>query len=143
MMQTLLADRFKLAIHRETKDMPIYELVAGKNGPKLKASAEADQHKGMFRIGRGQMDLTGVSMADLADNLSRVVGRNVYDKTGLAGTYDIKLEWTPDENENPMLKPHGDGNEAHCARCGHHRSFALRCLAGKAWAKTASGKRAG
>jgi bla regulator protein BlaR1 len=109
MMQTLLADRFKLAIHRETKDMPIYELVVGKNGPKLKASAEAaDQHKGMFRIGRGQMDLTSVSMADFADNLSRVVGRNVYDKTGVAGTYDIKLEWTPDENESPMLKPHGD-----------------------------------
>ena len=130
MMQTLLADRFKLAIHRETKDMPIYELVTGKNGPKLKASAEAaGTHMGQFRIGHGQMDLTSVSIADFADNLSRIVGRNVYDKTGLTGTYDIKLEWTPDENENPMLKPHTDGNEggtAPVAEAGPSLSDALQ-----------------
>jgi uncharacterized protein (TIGR03435 family) len=130
MMQTLLADRFKLAIHRETKEMPIYELVTGKNGPKLKASAEAaGTHMGQFRIGHGQMDLTSVSIADFADNLSRIVGRNVYDKTGLTGTYDIKLEWTPDENENPMLKPHTDGNEggtAPVAEAGPSLSDALQ-----------------
>jgi bla regulator protein BlaR1 len=113
MMQTLLADRFKLAVHRDTKEMPIYELFAGKNGPKLKASAEAggEQHKGQFMIGRGQMDLTGATLAQFADNLSRAVGRNVFDKTGIAGEYDIKLEWTPEEGELQEFKGHGNGKD--------------------------------
>jgi len=86
--------------------------VAAKSGPKLKPAPEAnDQHRGMFRIGRGQMDLSAVNMTELADNLSRVVGRNVYDKTGITGTYDIKLEWTPDENELAVFKQHGEGKE--------------------------------
>jgi len=115
-MQTLLADRFKLAIHRETKEMPIYELVAGKNGPKLVAAPESgDQHKGQFRLGRGQMNLSSASMPDLADSLSRIVGRNVYDRTGIAGTYEIKLEWTPDEGQFPEFKDHGDGKEGSAA----------------------------
>ena len=116
MMQTLLAARFKLAIHRETKEMPIYELVAGKNGPKLVAAPESgDQHKGQFRLGRGQMNLSSASMPDLADSLSRIVGRNVYDRTGIAGTYEIKLEWTPDEGQFPEFKDHGDGKEGSAA----------------------------
>jgi bla regulator protein blaR1 len=111
MMQTLLADRFKLAFHRETKDLPIYELVTAKNGPKLKASAgDAAQHQQQFfRMGRGSMDMQHVTLANFADHLSRLVGRNVYDRTGIAGTYDIKLEWTPDESESQMFKGPPDG----------------------------------
>jgi len=112
MMRTLLADRFKLAIHRETKEMAIYELVAAKGGTKLKASAETSgKNRGMFRMGRGMMQLDGATMAQMADNLSRVVGRNVYDKTGLSGAYDVKLEWTPDESEAAMFKGPPDGRE--------------------------------
>lgn len=111
MMQTLLADRFKLAFHRETKDLPIYELVTAKNGPKLHPSAEdARKNQQQFaRMGRGMMDLQQMTMANFADHLSRLVGRNVFDRTGIAGTYDIKLEWTPDESESQMFKGPPDG----------------------------------
>ncbi len=120
MMRTLLADRFKLAVHRETKDMPIYNLVAAKGGLKIKPLPEsgdekADQRKGQFRMGRGQMNMTGASMEQLADSLSRVVGRNVYDRTSISGSYDIKLEWTPEEGEFPQFKDHGDGHDSSAA----------------------------
>lgn len=111
MMQTLLADRFKLAFHRETKDLPIYELVTAKNGSKLRPSAEdARKNQQQFaRMGRGSMDLQQMTMANFADHLSRVVGRNVFDRTGITGTYDIKLEWTPDESESQLFKGPPDG----------------------------------
>ena len=111
MMQTLLADRFKLAIHRETKEMAIFELVAAKNGPKLTPSpATARQNQRQF-MRPGQMELYSATMPQFADHLSRVTGRNVYDRTGITGTYDIKLEWTPDETEDGLFKgPPGGGD---------------------------------
>jgi bla regulator protein blaR1 len=112
MMRSLLADRFKLVIHRETKDLPIYELVTAKGGPKLKPAADAGAQNQLQMMRRGQMELQSASMAQLAQSLSSVVGRNVYDKTGLTGTYDMKLEWTPDESENAIKgPPPPDGKE--------------------------------
>jgi uncharacterized protein (TIGR03435 family) len=99
MVQSLLQDRFKLSSHRETKEMAIYALVASKNGSKLHPAAESGEGKSQFRIGRGQLNLQSATMAQLADALSRVVGRNVLDRTGITGSFDIKLEWTPDQNE--------------------------------------------
>lgn len=98
MLQTLLADRFKLKIHREKKVMPMYAMVAGKNGPKLhEADAEAGLRISMGPRGR---QLTGkVSLARLADSLSNWMDRPVIDMTEIKGIYDIDLEWMPDENE--------------------------------------------
>jgi bla regulator protein blaR1 len=110
MMQGLLADRFKLKFHRETKELPVYALVVGKSGPKLHATeASGGEMKQFQRMGRGQIELQGANMGGLADALSSLVGRNVLDKTGISGNYDIKLEWTPDESESPMLKGPPDG----------------------------------
>ena len=110
MIQSLLADRFKLAFHRETKEMPIYALVQGKNGPRLHASeATGGEAKSQVRIGRGQIDLQSATMAGLADALSTLVGRNILDRTGITGNYDIKLEWTPGESESPLFKGPPDG----------------------------------
>jgi bla regulator protein blaR1 len=107
MMQALLAERFKLAIHRESKELPIYSLVAAKSGSKLKDSA-GEQDRQMQRMGRGQVTLEGANMATLVTMLAQQLGRNVIDNTGLKGRYDIKLEWTPDEG--PMRGP-GEGME--------------------------------
>lgn len=109
MAQSLLEDRFKLKFHRVTKEMPVYALVAGKNGPKLQASEVSSEQRRQFRIGRGQINLAGADMAGLADALSNLVGRTVLDRTGISGTYDIKLEWTPDETEAPLFKGPPDG----------------------------------
>jgi len=109
MLQTLLTDRFKLAVHREQKVMPAYALVAGKNGPKLhEADAEAGLRISMGPKGR---QLNGkVSLARLADALSNWVDRPVLDMTGIKGIYDIDLEWTPDEGQPgaPSLAPGGE-----------------------------------
>lgn len=104
MLQSLLADRFKLAVHRDTKDVPVYSLVIANGGFKLRESApdEVDPQgrTGMHISGsngamRGQL----VSMASLAQFLSGRLSRIVVDKTGLTGKYDFMLKWTPDRNE--------------------------------------------
>jgi bla regulator protein blaR1 len=123
MMQALLADRFKLTLHRETKEQPVYALVVGKNGPKLKESApeenvgardgasDGPRRGGMqIRMTRGQITAQGMSMEMLANQLSNRLGRNVLDKTELKGSYDFTLEFTP-EGTQPM-GPRDGGAEA-------------------------------
>ena len=88
MLQALLADRFKLAVHRETKELPVYALVIGKGGAKFNRSTAATTAKpSMNRLGRN------VSMAWFAKYLTRFGSdRPVIDKTGLAGNYDLNLD---------------------------------------------------
>src|SRR5580704_361371 len=114
MFQALLADRFKLQFHRETKELPTYALVVAKGGPKFSASKqdegpadESDKPKGprIMMKGRGNFNLEGAPVTALASQLSQVLGRSVIDKSGLQGNYDFKLEWTPDENLQGFGKP--------------------------------------
>jgi len=101
MIQSLLADRFQLVIRRETKEMPVYAVVVAKNGPKLKAADELAPK--VIRIRRGLLTAPQAGTPLLADQLSSFLGRNVIDKTGLTGTYDMKLEWVPDEHQVAMF----------------------------------------
>ena len=95
-MQALLLDRFALVLRAETREMPIYGLVAGKSGHKLKASS--DEKKGpSMRTGNGSMTAAGISVKHLANVLSSIVGRPVMDETGITGDFDFQLEWTPEE----------------------------------------------
>jgi uncharacterized protein (TIGR03435 family) len=99
MIRTLLEDRFQLAIHRETKVLPAYTLTVGKNGHKLK---EAEPGEGSSTSsGRGKLTAKRVSMADLAVRLSSLMDRPVVDMTGVKGTFDLALEWTPDDAAKP------------------------------------------
>jgi uncharacterized protein (TIGR03435 family) len=105
MMQALLADRYRLKVHPELKEMPVYALVVGKGGPKLKESA-AGAHKLLTLQSKGRtslMTVTGGDMAQLAGQFSKINGvdRPVIDKTGLSGTYDYKLEWGDDLSADP------------------------------------------
>ncbi len=105
MLQKLLADRFKLVVHHETKDLPIYELVVAKKGPKLTESKPEEIHlsgltgKPVCSIAQtsraGGIELRGCSTKNLADTLTHfpVIGRTVLDKTGLTGLYTIELYW--------------------------------------------------
>jgi uncharacterized protein (TIGR03435 family) len=104
MLRTLLADRFKLVLHPETKELPIYALVIGKGGPKMeKAEGPGGTANGPAMI-RGTMD-----MAFLASTLSSTLGRRVIDRTSLTGPYKFSLKWTPDDrpasadNSGPSL----------------------------------------
>jgi len=95
MVQTLLADRFQLKFHRETKEQPIYALVLAKNGPKLKQAGNPGRGVGFGA--RGSLNGNGTDMATFASALSGKLGRSVVDRTGLQGFYDFLLTWTPDE----------------------------------------------
>ena len=97
MLRPLLADRFQLKFHRETRQMPIYSLTVAKNGPKLQATAAGV--RGFIRPGRGLIDGKGVTMGTLAGFLGGSLGQRVTDNTGVIGGFDIRLEWTPTEVE--------------------------------------------
>ena len=120
MVRSLLADRFKLKAHVETREMPTYELVLarpdGKLGPNLKPSKTdcktimANRRGGPppgppapgqpmecgFMIGAGNMNAGGMALAQLAQSLAPFVNRIVTDKTGLKGEYDFQLTYTPE-----------------------------------------------
>ncbi len=93
MMRALLADRFQLKTHEETKEMSIYSLVVGKGGPKMAKSA-GDGPGPQIRMGRGLLSGKGMPMEILVRELSRSVGRTVLDKTELTGSYDIELSFS-------------------------------------------------
>jgi uncharacterized protein (TIGR03435 family) len=100
MLQTLLAQRFNLKFHLETREMPVYALVVGKNGTKFNKSASGASDSGLIGVhGRNQtIAVPRESMESLADNIPNVfmVDRPVVDRTSLTGTYDINLEATPE-----------------------------------------------
>lgn len=96
MLQTMLADRFKLKFHREPRQAPIYALVVTKDGHKLGATPVACQDmRATFMVGPGTLRSCkpGMSMAQLVLSLSRDLDRPVVDRTGLTGTYAFSLEW--------------------------------------------------
>jgi uncharacterized protein (TIGR03435 family) len=95
MLQTLLADRFKVEVHRESKSAPGYALVVAKSGLKIKA-IEDSGNDSMSAHG-GSLTAKGASMARLSDWLSRRLNAPVVDTTGIQGVFDFKLEWTPEE----------------------------------------------
>lgn len=99
MLQRLLADRFKLAIRRESREGPIYTLLVGSSGPKLTAAEPSKRMNpgGDFSASPTQILGTGVTMAEFAMRLSRSMGITVVDRTGLAGAFDLRLTWPMDD----------------------------------------------
>jgi uncharacterized protein (TIGR03435 family) len=96
MTQALLAERFKLALHRESRQMPIYVLVVGKGGPKIHP---VEDGQGRTSGGRGRLEAAKITIQKLADLLARLTGQQVVNETGLKGVFDFTLEWSPDETQ--------------------------------------------
>jgi uncharacterized protein (TIGR03435 family) len=96
LLQPLLKDRFQLAFHWETKQLPRYLLVTGKGGSKL-TEVKADGEPQLNIRGRKLITGHRAPLSQLVETLSWVTGRVVVDQTGLKGVYDFKLEWTPDD----------------------------------------------
>lgn len=102
MLKAMLAERFKLKVRRETRDVPAFDLVVLKNGPKFKENTDPTlAHPGLIT----SADRSGVhvkatkgTMARLISQLSLNAGRPVLDKTGLAGGYDFTLDWAAENS---------------------------------------------
>lgn len=93
MVQSLIENRFQFKFHRETRQLPVYELtIAAKNGPKFKLSA--DTGPGTRRVGRGEIQIEAQPFATFVYLLARQLDHALIDKTGLRGLYDIKLQWS-------------------------------------------------
>lgn len=111
MMETLLVDRFKLAVHWEKKIMPVYALVVAPGGFKLKPADPDDANKPLsaeaFRCPADDPDcrraVIGGTMVGFASLLSVSAGRPVIDKTGITGKYDAILKWASDTAPNSSL----------------------------------------
>ena len=100
MLQALLADRFKLALHRETKALPGYALVIAKNGPKLREADGTEGVEGQWGSNaQGRLSFRRTPMATLAEFLSDSLGCTVVDHTGLKGDYNFTLHWTYPQTE--------------------------------------------
>jgi len=122
MLQSLLAERFSLKVHRETKQVPVYAMTVAKGGHKLTATAgrmfetddgttRLDQRMeiiplGGWEAGMFRMTVTNFTLQKIADNLP--LDRPVLDRTGLSGRFDFTLEWQTDEPGFPP-KPGGPG----------------------------------
>jgi uncharacterized protein (TIGR03435 family) len=104
-LQTLLAERFGLRVHQETRELPMYSLVVAKNGAKIESIADGSAPVGI-QSSCGRIVGTKSTMANLAVYLSRQLHRPVEDHSELAGVYNFELEWTPDD---PPCSPPTDG----------------------------------
>jgi uncharacterized protein (TIGR03435 family) len=106
MLQTLLAERFQLVLHRETKEMPVYAMAVGKNGPKLHEWKEGDPLPAFGSGGHAENFRDVGTIQRLADVLSAGpdLGRPVLDKTGLKGVYLFYVEWDAGEDFIPAME---------------------------------------
>jgi len=101
MIQQLLTDRFKLAFHRENRELSVYAITVANGGPKLtKNDSNPNGLPALLFRGLGTLPGTNATMGDLAGVMqTAVLDRPVVDKTGLQGRYDFILTWTPDETQ--------------------------------------------
>ena len=117
-LQGILADRFHLQVHRETRELPSYALVVADDGSKLQPAKNPTSAPDLVKGPEGRfmgssmrmkfdgsqavgMEARNISASDLASQLSRQLGNVVVDKTGLTGNYDFALNWTADANQTP------------------------------------------
>jgi len=115
MLQALIEDRFKAAVHGETRDMLVYFLTVAKNGSKLTTGpcvrreqpntpvppGQRESICGYMGIGPGMLRSTSNRLQRLTDALSGILKRKVLDRTGLTGEFDINLKWAPDPAVDP------------------------------------------
>lgn len=99
MTEALLADRFQLRFHRETRQLPAYRLTVAKGGLKIAPAHPQDaEHWWGTRPGPGSLEMRGATIQEFAWWLSAQLNQPVIEGTGLTGRYDLKLEWAEDDN---------------------------------------------
>jgi uncharacterized protein (TIGR03435 family) len=106
MTQALLAERFKVTLHRETKPLPVYALVVAKNGPKIRELGPDPGDNVKVNRSKGHLSAEQMPMSQFVSILASQLDRPVVDQTGIKGVFDVKLDWTPEPtavNDKPDL----------------------------------------
>jgi uncharacterized protein (TIGR03435 family) len=125
MFQALLAEHFKVALHRESKMLPALVLVIANSGSKIQAAKPGDTYsngiKGLdgqpagphkFEMSANQLTVQAMPISFVTDHLAMHMNQPVMDRTGLTGDYDFIFKWAPD-GERADHKEHNGGQEAH------------------------------
>jgi uncharacterized protein (TIGR03435 family) len=137
-MREVLADRFQLKLHRETRVMPALVLTVAKGGSKLQTpAAEKGLQTGVPRsrinfLGRGYWEGHSALLSNLCRSLAgqpEIDGRPIADKTGLSGQYDFTLRWTPIEPALEVASPNSD--EQPSLFTALQEQLGLRLISGK------------
>jgi bla regulator protein blaR1 len=108
MLQAVLANRFDLKAHVETRNEPVLKLTVAKGGPKLKetnAGNDGSPDRPGIEFRKGQIVAKGIQMTQFASLLTQSADRTVLDRTGLSGRYDVTLDWAPDDEESSTRPP--------------------------------------
>jgi uncharacterized protein (TIGR03435 family) len=95
MVQALLADRFGLRVHHETRAMPVYALLPGKNGVRLKVVSDGGPPAFDYALYGGHLSGISVRMTDFVRVVQRWLDRPVVDKTGFMEAFNVALSWAP------------------------------------------------
>jgi uncharacterized protein (TIGR03435 family) len=142
MLRNLLTERFQLSFHRQPEELPVFAITLAKGGSKLKPSAAPPgtpselinvihpEEKGGVHV---ELPARNATIMQFAAMMQRVVlDRAVVDQTGLSGTYDFDLEWTPDESQfaETCRGPWNRPNPACSRRCRSNLAFGWRRPAG-------------
>jgi hypothetical protein len=108
-IRAMLADRFKLKTHFETRQGTVYALVVGKDGPKLKPSTSDAPARFTMR-GQGHMSFERTTVGSIMPFFAQELRHPAIDKTGLTGKYDMTLDWMP--TQGAAAAPDGDAAQA-------------------------------
>jgi len=104
----LLRERFQLVIHKERQAATVYALLTAKSGSKLRPSEPGERPSNKWK--GTKLTSTSASLDTLADVFTRIIGSPVINKTGITGTFDVSLEWTPESSAampNQTVAPSG------------------------------------
>ena len=101
MLQALLADRFRLRLHRETRQLEVYALIVAKGAPRLTEANAAN--RGRINWTAGSLTATSTTLSRFAQILTTLVGEPVVDHTGLASSYDFTLKWTQEPGMSSLF----------------------------------------
>lgn len=106
MLRTLLEERFKLKTHRESKEMPVYELQQAKGGAKMEAAEGEGRGRMTMEGGDGTMKMKAnqMPMSNFSDNLAGMLGRPVIDRTDLKGGFNFELDIAMADLQGPMVR---------------------------------------
>lgn len=111
MLRTLLAERFQLRVHHETKELPVFRLVVAKDGPRFRENKSASAKSVKFHDGRAfRITAVHAPLADLVSELAYASQRLVMDETGLGGFYDYDIAWSPRFSRDDLAQDDGSAD---------------------------------